>query len=299
MKRVLFAVSAGAAIAMVAAVTPSGSGASTSEISRVRFSARVNTIAFPEVQRRGRSYYVGVQVKKQRGAIRHFCIDFEDDNNSWLVRMPKLRAYDDDVFCVGTLGAAVRKRTFVARLVAAKSGSHTLKVGIGSAKIFRVVNDAIPDSTTITSPGCASNPFSPPDAARSDQTLRFRVRATVESHSPGGGSLASDWRAEPARALRTDRMTTVEGVSEPERRLPPQAEVIAGPTEPFLGVPVGVILAAGSGSRLGRLPKPLVRVAGVTLLERALATFHGAGLGPPGLPGARQRDRGGLPSGGR
>jgi hypothetical protein len=73
-------------------------------------------------------------------------------------------------------------------------------------------------------------------------------------------------------------MTTVEGISEPERRLPPQAEVIAGPKEPFLGVPVGVILAAGSGSRLGGLPKPLVRVAGVTLLERAVATFRGAGL---------------------
>jgi CDP-L-myo-inositol myo-inositolphosphotransferase len=74
-------------------------------------------------------------------------------------------------------------------------------------------------------------------------------------------------------------LTTVEGISEPERRLPPQAEVIAGPTEPFLSVPVGVILAAGSGSRLGGLPKPLVRVAGVTLLERAVATFRGAGLG--------------------
>ena len=73
-------------------------------------------------------------------------------------------------------------------------------------------------------------------------------------------------------------MTTVEGISEPERRLPPQAEVIAGPPEPLLGVPVGVILAAGSGSRLGGLPKPLVRVAGVTLLERAVATFRGAGL---------------------
>jgi 1L-myo-inositol 1-phosphate cytidylyltransferase / CDP-L-myo-inositol myo-inositolphosphotransferase len=73
-------------------------------------------------------------------------------------------------------------------------------------------------------------------------------------------------------------MTTVEGISEPERRLPPQAEVLASPTKPFLGVPVGVILAAGSGSRLGGLPKPLVRVAGVTLLERAVATLRGAGL---------------------
>ena len=40
----------------------------------------------------------------------------------------------------------------------------------------------------------------------------------------------------------------------------------------FLEVPVGVILAAGSSSRLGGVPKPLARVAGVTLLERATSS---------------------------
>jgi 1L-myo-inositol 1-phosphate cytidylyltransferase / CDP-L-myo-inositol myo-inositolphosphotransferase len=73
-------------------------------------------------------------------------------------------------------------------------------------------------------------------------------------------------------------MTTVEGISQPEGRLPPVAKVAAGPTDPLLEVPVGVILAAGTGSRLGGLPKPLVRVAGVSLLERAVATFRSAGL---------------------
>ena len=44
--------------------------------------------------------------------------------------------------------------------------------------------------------------------------------------------------------------------------------------------PVGVVLAAGFGSRLDHGPKPLKRVAGTTLLERALATLRQAGVGP-------------------
>src|SRR3954469_7149373 len=44
------------------------------------------------------------------------------------------------------------------------------------------------------------------------------------------------------------------------------------------GAPVAaVILAAGEGSRLGNGSKPLTRVAGVTLLERAGATVRAAG----------------------
>ena len=39
-----------------------------------------------------------------------------------------------------------------------------------------------------------------------------------------------------------------------------------------------VILAAGEGTRLGRPSKPLTRVAGVTLLERAVAAARGAGI---------------------
>jgi CDP-L-myo-inositol myo-inositolphosphotransferase len=39
-----------------------------------------------------------------------------------------------------------------------------------------------------------------------------------------------------------------------------------------------VILAAGEGRRLGRPSKPLTRVAGVTLLERAVAAARGAGI---------------------
>lgn len=44
-------------------------------------------------------------------------------------------------------------------------------------------------------------------------------------------------------------------------------------------VPAGVILAAGMGSRLDGGPKPLVRLAGLTLLERAVATLRQGGVG--------------------
>jgi 1L-myo-inositol 1-phosphate cytidylyltransferase / CDP-L-myo-inositol myo-inositolphosphotransferase len=46
------------------------------------------------------------------------------------------------------------------------------------------------------------------------------------------------------------------------------------PPEP----PVGVILAAGCGSRLGNGSKPLTTVAGLTLLERAVRTLRRAGV---------------------
>ena len=46
------------------------------------------------------------------------------------------------------------------------------------------------------------------------------------------------------------------------------------------GAPIAaVILAAGEGSRLGRPSKPLTRVAGVTLLERAVSAAREAGVG--------------------
>jgi 1L-myo-inositol 1-phosphate cytidylyltransferase / CDP-L-myo-inositol myo-inositolphosphotransferase len=73
-------------------------------------------------------------------------------------------------------------------------------------------------------------------------------------------------------------MTTVEGISEPESGLPALEGIERAPSAPLLEGPVGVILAAGSGSRLGGLPKPLARVAGLTLLERTVATFRSSGL---------------------
>lgn len=43
--------------------------------------------------------------------------------------------------------------------------------------------------------------------------------------------------------------------------------------------PAGVILAAGEGTRLDGGPKPLVRLAGCALVERAVATLRQAGVG--------------------
>src|SRR3954452_19766893 len=42
--------------------------------------------------------------------------------------------------------------------------------------------------------------------------------------------------------------------------------------------PVAVILAAGTGSRLGVGSKALARLAGITLLERAVATLRAVGI---------------------
>src|SRR5207244_10459907 len=44
-------------------------------------------------------------------------------------------------------------------------------------------------------------------------------------------------------------------------------------------IPVGVVLAAGAGARLNNGGKPLTRVAGVALLERAVWTLREAGVG--------------------
>ena len=51
-----------------------------------------------------------------------------------------------------------------------------------------------------------------------------------------------------------------------------------GVAPPEFELPVGVILAAGTGSRLGVGSKALARVAGITLLERAVSTLREVGV---------------------
>jgi hypothetical protein len=97
----------------------------------------------PEVQITGLSYLVTITVRTRATAIPRLCIDFEDDNNSWLVRMPGLKEYDDDVFCFGRLAAHVRKKQFIARIIPAKEGQHRLQIGIGNAQIFPALHDAL------------------------------------------------------------------------------------------------------------------------------------------------------------
>ena len=86
-------------------------------------------------------------------------------------------------------------------------------------------------------------------------------------------------------------MTTVESIGQPESQLPALEEVGPGPSGGLLEVPVGVILAAGSSSRLGGVPKPLARVAGVTLLERAVSTFGRGAHRRRRRPRERERPR--------
>lgn len=91
----------------------------------------------------GRSYFLTITVRNQGAWVKNFCIDFEDDNNSWLIRMPGVTARKDDVFCISVLRGGTRK--FTARLVAARTGQHTLQVILGKATLFSATNAAVID----------------------------------------------------------------------------------------------------------------------------------------------------------
>lgn len=105
----------------------------------LRFTARISPP--PEVQHVGGSYLMLVTVRNTGPWVAHFCIDFDDSNNSWKIVMPALKAYDSDTFCYGTLRGG--KKQFVARIIAAKSGEKKLGVCVGHATLFPAVNDAI------------------------------------------------------------------------------------------------------------------------------------------------------------
>jgi choline kinase/phosphatidylglycerophosphate synthase len=61
-------------------------------------------------------------------------------------------------------------------------------------------------------------------------------------------------------------------------RLGELGELRAGVVPLEVGSPAAVILAAGAGSRLGVGSKPLARVGGITLLERAVTTLRSVGI---------------------
>lgn len=107
----------------------------------------------PEVQRVGNSYLVTINVRRTGGWIAKFCFDFGDDNNSWKVVMPGLRAYDGDAFCFGTLRS--RKKQFVARIIAAKTGQKKLEVCLGHATIYKEANNVVLDDNQL----CWSDSF--------------------------------------------------------------------------------------------------------------------------------------------
>lgn len=108
------------------------------------FSATIGTGGLPEVQRVGESYIVTMTVRKPAKAwLARFCVDFGDDHGSWKIVMPGMTAYDDDVYCYGTLRTKVKR--FVARLIPAKTGQKKLEICFGSAEIFKEANNAVID----------------------------------------------------------------------------------------------------------------------------------------------------------
>ena len=95
----------------------------------------------PTVQIIGLAYTLKVHVRNTGPWVKNLCLDFTDDNNSWLTRMPGLRAYDSDTFCVRFLKKG--RRSFRATVIPGKAGVHKMSVTIGKATIFPTVNDAI------------------------------------------------------------------------------------------------------------------------------------------------------------
>lgn len=126
-------------VAVVAALASSGAAAAPTALS-----GRV--LAPPEVQLAGRTYVVKVIVSSTR-PIRPFCLDFEDDNNSWKIRVPGLSVWDDDVFCTGL--APTRRKVFTAYLIAARPGQRTLEIGMGKATLFRASRGAVLDAKSL------------------------------------------------------------------------------------------------------------------------------------------------------
>lgn len=130
------------AMALVAAVQAADAGA----VPGLR--ATVTKIP-PTVQRAGQAYAISIRVRTGARPVKKLCLDFEDGDGSWLIRVPGLRAYDDDVFCFGRLARGVKAKTFVAFIVAAKPGSHKLGVGIGNATVYPTVNNAVLDADSL------------------------------------------------------------------------------------------------------------------------------------------------------
>ena len=121
----------------VLATAASGSAVSTGY--------RAFVSAPPRVQATGRTYVLTIRLRNTGRTVRPFCVDFTDDNNSWLIEMPRLYSFNSDAWCVGTLRAGASK-TLRALVTAAKPGNKKMSITLGKAKVFRathriVIND--------------------------------------------------------------------------------------------------------------------------------------------------------------
>lgn len=160
---------------------------------------------------------------------------------------------------------------------------------IGAALIAVELNHAAPtpelmaDARGVRSYGCASRALAMVAAGEIDAYIDTRGRLTAESYLAGarlvleaGGHVAGlDGAPLPAVAGLTERVSLIAAATRPlcayiAERLAREAE--RTPAAPELAV----ILAAGKGERLASLargPKPLARVLGLSLAERAVCAF--------------------------
>jgi hypothetical protein len=97
----------------------------------------------PKVQAAGRTYALRVRVTNRGTTFKPLCVDFTDDNNSWLVES-RYRSYDSDAFCTGTLLRG-QSKTLTFYVTAAKAGAHRMSLTVGKAKIYASLNDIIID----------------------------------------------------------------------------------------------------------------------------------------------------------
>lgn len=117
-------------------------GAPADSRSNGPYSARVLTP--PKVQAIGARYTLKTIVRNQGPTTRPFCIDFTDDNNSWLIEMPGLYSFDSDAWCAGTLKRDQTK-TLTAYIIPGKAGVHKMSITIGKAKVFRTTHRIVID----------------------------------------------------------------------------------------------------------------------------------------------------------
>ncbi len=105
---------------------------------------RASVNGLPKVQGAGHTYQLRIDVRNVGRTVRPFCVDFTDDNGSWLIEMPALSSWDSDAFCLGTLRAGAHK-VLRAYVTAAKAGSHKMSVTLGVAKVYRNLHRIVID----------------------------------------------------------------------------------------------------------------------------------------------------------
>jgi hypothetical protein len=96
----------------------------------------------PTVQHAGLRYFLTITVRTRAQAVRPFCIDFDDDHNSWLFQFRASHVYKKDVYCFKGLRAHYRK-SFRIGLIPARTGQHKLGITIGRAEFFPTINEAV------------------------------------------------------------------------------------------------------------------------------------------------------------